>query len=411
MKNKPIKPVRKFPNIPFLISLIDWKSFQFKSTQRSIKESHIIEDLRELAKQKTPKVVFDYVEGGSAQELSYQRSINAFKRTEFRVKTLQNVSKIDTSQKILGRMSDLPIIFAPTGYTQLMHHTGEPAVANVAVNRNLVYVLSTMGTTSPQELAEKVPNSRRWMQLYIMRNRKNTEKLILAAKNNGFEALMITVDTPVTGIKVRDLKNGLTVPPRIRLSTVLAIASKPKWWANLITTKKLEFAAFRGWDKPLSELAAEIFSPEITTKDIKWIKEFWKGPIIVKGIQSVEDAKKVAALGISALVVSNHGGRQLDRSPVPLEILGEIVKAVGKKVEVYLDGGVLSGQDVYAAIALGAKAVMIGRSYLYGIMAGGELGVNRVIEILDRDLRNTMALTGNINLNEVKKSGARIRNN
>ena len=293
----------------------------------------------------------------------------------------------------------------------MMHHTGEPAVANVSVNRNLVYVLSTMGTTSPKELAEKVPNSRRWMQLYIMRNRKNTEKLILAAKNNGFEALMITVDTPVTGIKVRDLKNGLTVPPRIRLSTVLAIASKPKWWINLITTKKLEFAAFRGWDKPLSELAAEIFSPEITAKDIKWIKEIWKGPIIVKGIQSVEDAKKVAALGISALVVSNHGGRQLDRSPVPLEILGEIVKAVGNKVEVYLDGGVLSGQDVYAAIALGAKAVMIGRSYLYGIMAGGELGVNRVIEILDRDLKNTMALTGNINLNEVKKSGARIRNN
>ena len=293
----------------------------------------------------------------------------------------------------------------------MMHHTGEPAVANVAVNRNLVYVLSTMGTTSPQELAEKVPNSRRWMQLYIMRNRKNTEKLILAAKNNGFEALMITVDTPVTGIKVRDLQNGLTVPPRIRLSTLLAIASKPKWWINLITTKKLEFAAFRGWDKPLSELASEIFSPEITTKDIKWIKEIWKGPIIVKGIQSVEDAKKVAALGISALVVSNHGGRQLDRSPVPLEILGEIVKAVGKKVEVYLDGGVMSGQDVYAAIALGAKAVMIGRSYLYGIMAGGELGVNRIIDILDRDLRNTMALTGNINLNEVKKSGARIRNN
>jgi isopentenyl diphosphate isomerase/L-lactate dehydrogenase-like FMN-dependent dehydrogenase len=293
----------------------------------------------------------------------------------------------------------------------MMHHTGEPAVANVAVKLNLVYVLSTMGTTSPQELAEKVPNSRRWMQLYIMRNRKNTEKLILAAKNNGFEALMITVDTPVTGIKVRDLKNGLTVPPRIRLSTVLAIASKPKWWINLITTKKLEFAAFRGWDKPLSELAAEIFSPEVTTKDFKWIKEIWKGPIIVKGIQSVEDAKKVAALGVSALVVSNHGGRQLDRSPVPLEILSAIVKAVGNKVEVYLDGGVLSGHDVYAAIALGAKAVMIGRSYLYGIMAGGELGVNRVIEILDRDLRNTMALTGNINLKEVKKSGARIRNN
>ena len=405
---------RKVPDLKFILSLIDLSSFNFifrNKLQTAITTSHTIFDLKTLSRKKVPKVVFDYVEGGSAQELSYTRSIEAFSRTEFTVKTLQNVGQIDTSQKILGKISTLPIIFAPTGYTRLMHHTGEPAVANVAVNRNLVYVLSTMGTTSPEELAEKVPNSRRWMQLYVMRNQKNTEKLIVAAKNSGFEALMVTVDTPVTGIKVRDLKNGLTVPPRIGLSTVFAIARKPRWWLNLITTKKLEFAAFRGWNKPLSELAEEIFSPEVTIKDIRWIKSIWKGPIIVKGIQSVEDAKEVAKLGISALVVSNHGGRQLDRSPVPLEILSDIVKAVGKKVEVYIDGGILSGQDVYAAIALGANAVLIGRSYLYGLMAGGERGVNRVIDILERDLRNTMALTGNINFNEVRKSGARIRNN
>ena len=411
MKNRPIKPDRKFPDFAFLFSLIDWRSFQIFSTRKSIFASQSVEDLRLLAKQKTPKVVFDYVEGGSAQELSYNRSLNAFKRTEFSVKTLQKVGEINTSQKILGKKSDLPIIFAPTGYTQMMHHVGEPAVANVALSRNLIYSLSTMGTTSPEELAQKVPNSRKWMQLYVMRNRKNTEKLILAAKKSGFEALIITVDTPVTGIKIRDLKNGLTVPPRISLGTLFAIASKPRWWINLITTKKLEFAAFRGWDKPLSELASEIFSPEVTIKDIQWIKSIWKGPLIIKGIQTVQDAKKVVSLGISAIVVSNHGGRQLDRSPVPLEILEDIVKVVGKKVEIYLDGGIMNGQDVYAAIALGANAVMIGRSYLYGIMAGGELGVNRVIEILERDLRNTMALTGNINLNQVRKSGARIRNN
>jgi isopentenyl diphosphate isomerase/L-lactate dehydrogenase-like FMN-dependent dehydrogenase len=247
------------------------------------------------------------------------------------------------------------------------------------------------------------------MQLYVMRNRKDTEKLVRSAKENGFEALMVTIDTPVTGIKVRDLKNGLTVPPRIRLGTLLAIATKTRWWFNLITTKKLEFAAFKGWNKPLAELAQQIFSPEVTDKDIRWLKSIWKGPIIIKGIQSVEDAKRVVSFGVSAIVVSNHGGRQLDRSPVPLEILENVVKAVGKKVEVYIDGGILSGQDVYAAIALGAKAVLVGRAYLYGLMARGERGVNRVVDIFERDLRNTMALTGNINLEQVKKAGARIR--
>jgi isopentenyl diphosphate isomerase/L-lactate dehydrogenase-like FMN-dependent dehydrogenase len=293
----------------------------------------------------------------------------------------------------------------------MMHYSGEISVAKVAAKSNLIYVLSTMGTTSPEELSTEVPNCRRWMQIYIMRNRSETEKLVKSAEVNGFEALMVTVDTPVPGIRIRDIKNGLTVPPKIRLRTLIAIATKPIWWFNLISTKKLEFAAFRGWDRSLTELAHQIFSPDVTARDIKWIRSIWKGPIIIKGIQSVADARKFSTFGVSAIVISNHGGRQLDRSPVPLEILKKIVNAVGKKVEVYIDGGVLTGNDIYAAVALGAKAVLVGRSYLYGLMAGGGHGVARSIEIFQRDLVNAMALTGNINLSQVKKAGAQIRLN
>ena len=396
-------------NISYLIKLIDYKSFRFSSKKSRINNSQSIDELRLIAKKRVPKAVFDYVEGGASEELGYRRSADVFKRTEFKVRTLQKVGNLNTSQIILGKSADLPIIFAPTGYTRMMHHTGEPTVAKIASQSNLIYVLSTMGTTSPEELAQNTPNVRRWMQLYVMRNRKDTEKLVKSAKENGFEALMVTVDTPVTGIKIRDLKNGLTVPPKIKLGTLLDILTKPRWWFNLIAGKKLEFAAFRGWDKPLDELAQQIFSPDVTENDIRWLKSIWKGPIIIKGIQSVQDAKRVISLGVNGIVVSNHGGRQLDRSPVPLEILEDIVNTVGNKAEVYVDGGIMSGQDVYAAIALGAKAVLIGRAYLYGLMAGGERGVNRVVDIFMRDLRNTMALTGCTDLAQVKKAGARIR--
>ena len=290
-----------------------------------------------------------------------------------------------------------------------MHHVGEPAVAAVAENNNLIYSLSTMGTTSPSELAAAVPGARRWFQLYVMQNREDSLSVIKQAKENGFEALILTVDTPVSGVRVRDIKNGLTIPPRIRLSTVLAIARKPIWWLNLFTTKKLEFAAFRGWNKSLVELAAVIFDPATSFDDVTWLQSVWNGPIIVKGVQNIEDAKKLAQMGVSGIILSNHGGRQLDRGPVPLEILPDVVAAVGDKVDIYIDGGVMSGQDAYAAIALGAKAVFIGRAYLYGIMAGGQRGVEKVVEIMKRDFINTMALTGARNVSELQEAGAKIR--
>jgi isopentenyl diphosphate isomerase/L-lactate dehydrogenase-like FMN-dependent dehydrogenase len=368
-----------------------------------------IADLADIAKKRTPEVVFDYVEGGAVDEIAYSRTRAAYSRIEINSRVLRDVSKIDTTEKILGKVVDIPICFAPTGYTRLMHHVGEPAVANVASKKNLIYALSTMGTTSPEELAKAVPDSRRWFQLYIMKNRSDSLAVIKQAKDNGFEALVLTVDTPVAGLRYRDNRNGLTVPPKIRLNTVLAIARKPIWWLNLFTTGKLEFAAFRGWDKPLSQLAGLIFDPSTTMKEITWLRSVWKGPIIVKGIQSVEDAKAVAKLGVQGIILSNHGGRQFDRGQVPLEILPEVVKAVGNKVEIYIDGGIMSGLDALGAIALGAKAVFIGRAYLYGAMANGEAGVEQVIEIMRREFENGMALSGATNIAEVRKNGARIR--
>lgn len=391
--------------------MIDWKIPSIHRNKTKIAKALTIRDLARIAKKRVPKVVFDYVEGAALNEVSYSRSQAAFDRVEFTAHTLRDVSKIDPSTKIFGKRVDLPILFSPTGYTRFMYHVGEPAVANVAAQNNLIYSLSTMGTTSPKELADQVPNVRRWFQLYVMQNRKDSLSVIKQAKDSGFEALILTVDTPVSGIRIRDMRNGLTIPPRIRLSTVFAIAKKPIWWINLFTTKKLEFAAFRGWNKTLVELAAAIFDPSTKFEDLKWLQTVWDGPIIVKGVQNLQDAKRLAKMGVAGIILSNHGGRQLEKGPVPLELLPEVVKAVGNKLDIYLDGAVMSGQDAYAAVAMGAKGVFIGRAYLYGVMAGGEQGVQRVIEIMKRDFINTMELTGARNIAEAQKIGAKLRLN
>lgn len=405
-----IRSSRKFPSLPYFWSLIDWSLPSLNPYKGQLLRAQTVADLADIAKKRTPEVVFDYVEGGAVDEIAYSRTRAAYSRIEMNSRVLRDVSKIDTTEKILGKAVDIPICFAPTGYTRLMHHVGEPAVANVASKKNLIYALSTMGTTSPVELAAAVPNSRRWFQLYIMKNRSDSLAVIKQAKDNGFEALVLTVDTPVAGLRYRDNRNGLTVPPKISINTVFAIARKPIWWLNLFTTGKLEFAAFRGWDKPLSQLAGLIFDPSTTMKEITWLRSVWKGPIIVKGIQSVDDAKAIAKLGVQGIILSNHGGRQFDRGQVPLEILPEVVKAVGNKVEIYIDGGIMSGLDALGAIALGAKAVFIGRAYLYGAMANGEAGIEQVIEIMRREFENGMALSGATNIAEVRKNGARIRN-
>jgi L-lactate dehydrogenase (cytochrome) len=403
---------RQFPRWKNIKPLLGWSLPKFPLEDRKLKRAVNLQELRLIARKRVPKAVFDYVDGGANDEISYQRSAETFSKVQFHARVLRDVSKIDLTTKIAGKESSLPIIFAPTGYTRMMNYEGEPMVAQICEENNLIYSLSTMGTTSSQEIADQVPGVRRWFQLYLWRDRSQSLQFIYGAKEAGFEGLILTVDTAVGGIKWRDMRNGLTVPPKITLKTFLDMALKPKWWFNLLTTAPLEFATFRNFNKPLSEIAATIFDPAVTFADVKWLRSVWKGKLIIKGIQTVEDAKQLAKIGVDAIILSNHGGRQLDKSVVPLEILPEVRKAVGKKgkgTQIYIDGAIMSGADVLAAVALGADAVLIGRAYLYGAMAAGREGVQKVVETLRFEMETAMKLMGARNIDELTPEFVSLR--
>lgn len=403
---------RQLPRWKNIKPLLGWSFPKFKNNDRRLNSAINISDLRALAKSRVPKAVFDYVDGGANDEIAYARSQEIYSRIEFKAKVLRDVSKIDLSTEILGKTSALPIIFAPTGYTRMMHYKGEVMVAKICQENNLIYNLSTMGTTSSKEIGAQVPDVRRWFQLYLWRDREQSLKFIEEAKLAGFEGLMLTVDTAVGGIKWRDMRNGLTVPPKIGFKTFFDMALKPRWWFNLLTTAPLEFATFRNFNKPLSEIAAKVFDPAVTFEDVKWLRSVWQGRLIIKGIQTVADASELAKIGVDAIVLSNHGGRQLDRSVVPLELLPSVRAAFGVKgsgPQIYIDGAIMSGADVLAAIALGADAVLIGRAYLYGAMAAGEAGVRKVVELFRFEMETAMKLMGVKNLSELNSDLINIR--
>jgi isopentenyl diphosphate isomerase/L-lactate dehydrogenase-like FMN-dependent dehydrogenase len=404
---------RQFPRWKNIKPLLGWSLPKDPFADRKLKKVVNLAEMRLLSKKRVPKAVFDYVDGGANDELAFIRSQEVYSRVEFRARVLRDVSKIDLTANIVGQKSALPIIFAPTGYTRMMHYQGEVMVAKICEENNLVYNLSTMGTTSSKEIGDQVPNVRRWFQLYLWRDRSQSLKFIEEAEAAGFEGLMLTVDTAVGGIKWRDMRNGLTVPPKIGLKTFFDMALKPKWWANLLTTAPLEFATFRNFNKPLSEIAAKVFDPAVTFEDVKWLRSAWKGKLIIKGIQTVSDAVELTKIGVDAIVLSNHGGRQLDRSVVPLELLPQVRSAIGPKgngPQIFIDGAIMSGADVLAAIALGADAVLIGRAYLYGAMAAGKKGVEKVVEMLRFEMETAMKLLGAKNLSELNPDFVNIRN-
>jgi isopentenyl diphosphate isomerase/L-lactate dehydrogenase-like FMN-dependent dehydrogenase len=404
---------RQFPRWKNIKPLLGWSLPKDPFADRKLKKVVNLAEMRLLSKKRVPKAVFDYVDGGANDELAFIRSQEVYSRVEFRARVLRDVSKIDLTANIVGQKSALPIIFAPTGYTRMMHYQGEVMVAKICEENNLVYNLSTMGTTSSKEIGDQVPNVRRWFQLYLWRDRSQSLKFIEEAEAAGFEGLMLTVDTAVGGIKWRDMRNGLTVPPKIGLKTFFDMALKPKWWANLLTTAPLEFATFRNFNKPLSEIAAKVFDPAVTFEDVKWLRSVWKGKLIIKGIQTVSDAVELTKIGVDAIVLSNHGGRQLDRSVVPLELLPQVRSAIGPKgngPQIFIDGAIMSGADVLAAIALGADAVLIGRAYLYGAMAAGKKGVEKVVEMLHFEMETAMKLLGAKDLSELNPDFVNIRN-
>jgi L-lactate dehydrogenase (cytochrome) len=376
--------------------------------ERRLGNAQTIADLRSIARRHTPRAVFDYTDGAADGELSLGRARQLFRDIEFVPSVLRDVSDLDTVTHPLGRQSAQPFGFGPTGFTRLMHHAGEAAVGAVAARRKIPYALSTMGTTSIEDLAVAVPGGRLWFQLYVWRDRAPAADLVARVAAAGYEALMLTVDTPVGGNRLRDVRNGFTLPPTLSPRTLGDMALHPRWWGNLLTTPPLTFASLTAWDGTVAELIDTLFDPSMTIDDLAWVRSMWPGPLIVKGIQSVADARLVIEAGADVVLLSNHGGRQLDRAPVPLRLLPEVVAEVGDKAEVWLDTGVTNGADIVAGIALGADFVLVGRAYLYGLMAGGERGVDRAAEILSREVARTMRLLGATRISDLTPNQVRL---
>jgi L-lactate dehydrogenase (cytochrome) len=399
---------RQLPKWSELKPLLRPKPITVNPTDRRLEKALTITDLRAIAKRRTPRSVFDYTDGAAEAEISLRRARRLFAELELQPSILRNVSDIDLGTSILGGRSELPFAFAPTGFTRMMNHEGESAVVKVAEEIGIPYALSTMGTTSIEDVAAAGPEARKWFQLYVWKDRDAGEDLVKRSAAAGYEALMLTVDVPVAGARLRDVRNGFTIPPSLTAKTVLDASLHPAWWANLLTTRPLTFASLSNWDGTVAELLDKLFDPTMTIDDLNWLRSIWNGPLIVKGIQTVEDARRVVDAGADAIVLSNHGGRQLDRAPTPLRILPEVRKAVGSDAEIYLDTGILSGADIVAAIALGADACLVGRAYLYGLMAGGQRGVARAAEILTKEVRRTMALLGVSRVADLNPSHVRL---
>ena len=333
--------------------------------------------------------------------MSLARARQGFADVEFRPAVLRDVSKVDTSRVVLGERVEWPFGIAPTGFTRMMHAEGEVAGARAAAAAGVPFALSTMGTTSIEEVAAAAPGGRHWFQLYMWKDRDRSMALVERAARAGFDTLLVTVDVPVAGARLRDVRNGMTIPPTLTPRTVLDALPRPGWWFNFLTTEPLAFASLDSWSGTVAELLDTMFDPTVTFEDLAWIREQWPGRVVVKGVQSVEDARRVRDVGVDAVLLSTHGGRQLDRAPVPFHLLPGVVAAVGADLEVHLDTGIMSGQDIVAAIAHGARFTLIGRAYLYGLMAGGRAGVDRAIEILTDQITRTMRLLGVTTLDEL----------
>lgn len=399
---------RQLPRWSELAPLIRFQPLELDPTRRRLARAHTIVELRRIARRRAPRSVFDYTDGAAEAEISLRRARRLFRDLELNPSVLRDVSAVDPTTTVLGSPAAVPFTFAPTGFTRLMHHEGEEAVVRVAERRGIPYTLSTMGTTSIEDVAAAGPGARRWFQLYVWKDRAAGEDLMARARAAGYEALVLTVDVPVAGARLRDVRNGFSIPPALTARTVVDAALHPHWWVDLLTTAPLQFASLSTWDGTVADLLDELFDPTMTITDLEWVRSVWDGPLVIKGVQTVEDARRVTDAGADAVVLSNHGGRQLDRAPVPLRLLPEVVEAVGDRTEVWLDTGILSGADVVAALALGATTTMVGRAYLYGLMAGGERGVDRAAEILTREVRRTMALLGVSRVEELGPQHVRL---
>ncbi|GGA64082.1 L-lactate dehydrogenase [Pseudoclavibacter endophyticus] len=394
---------RHFPRPAELFELVQLKRPELNAKKRRLASAMTIGDLRRIAKRRTPKAAFDYTDGAAEAELSLARARRAFRDIEFHPDILKPAEHVDTTTEILGGTSALPFGIAPTGFTRLMQTEGEHAGAGAAGAAGIPFTLSTLGTTSIEDVVKANPHGRNWFQLYVMRNRDLSFELATRAAEAGFDTLHFTVDTPISGARLRDARNGFSLPPQLTLATVLDALPRPWWWFDLLTTPKLEFASLTTTSgMTIPELVTAAMDPTISYDDLDVIRGIWPGNVVVKGVQTVEDAKKLVDLGVDGIVLSNHGGRQLDRAPIPFHLLPKVVREVGRDATVMIDTGIMNGADIVASMALGAKFTLIGRAYLYGLMAGGRAGVDRTIEILRSELVRTMSLLGVSSIEELE---------
>ena len=383
---------RQFPKPSELMEFMQFKKPSLDFTGNRLEKALTIYDLRKIAKRRTPAAAFDYTDGAAEGEFSMNRARQAFEDIEFHPGVLTDVSTVDTTTEVLGGTSAMPFGIAPTGFTRLMQTEGEIAGSGAAGAAGIPFCRSTLGTTSIEDVRKINPDGRLWFQLYVMREREISYGLVERAAKAGFDTLFFTVDTPVAGARLRDKRNGFSIPPQLSLKTVANAIPRPWWWYDFLTTPKLEFASLSSTGGTVGELLNAAMDPSINYEDLKEIRSIWPGKIVIKGVQNVEDSKKLADLGVDGILLSNHGGRQLDRAPVPFHLLPEVVREVGMDTEVMVDTGIMNGADVVACLALGAKFTLIGRAYLYGLMAGGRRGVDRTIEILSEEVRRTMKL-------------------
>ena len=358
-----------------------------------------IRDLEQLARRRVPKMFFDYADSGSWTESTYRANETDFDLIKLRQRVAVDMTNRSLKTTLLGEEVSMPVVLAPVGLTGMQHADGEILAARAAVEWGIPFTLSTMSICSIEAVAEATGKPF-WFQLYVMRDRDFINALIDRAKDAGCSALVVTLDLQVLGQRHKDLRNGLSAPPRFTPKHVWQMATRPGWCLGMLGTKNRTFGNIVGHAKGVDDLSslgswtAEQFDPTLNWKDIEWIKERWGGPLILKGILDTEDARLAVETGADAIVVSNHGGRQLDGAPSSISVLPEIVDAVGDKIEILMDGGIRSGQDVLKALCLGARGVMIGRAFVYGLGAMGQPGVKLALDIIGKELDTTMALCG-----------------
>jgi L-lactate dehydrogenase (cytochrome) len=387
-------------------TLIQPRPPELNATRRRLRDCHDVADLRAAARRRTPRPVFDYVDGGADFEISLTSSVSAFRRWRFLPRALAGVSTPDTSADILGVRHRLPLLLGPTGYTRMMHPGGEIAAARSASRHDLPYTLSTMATSRIEDVAAEVPGADLWFQLYIQRDDGLNKELLTRAAAAGYRVLMITVDTPVPGHRIRDERNGLAIPPALTARSLAGIAAHPGYWLRMLRAPAIGFANFPAVSTKTIAGSGSLFDPSIGWDAIATARERWPGPLVLKGPIGPADATMaVTEAGADGLVLSNHGGRQLDRAVAPIDLLPLVRAAVGPELPVLVDSGVRHGADIAVALALGADAVAIGRAYLYGLMAGGEAGVDRTLDLLAAEFTRTLHLLGTPSVAALRAAG------